>query len=145
MAVIGIGLGKFSSMSRLSTLHESFLSYFVPLARSLDYIVIGVNEYYSSKKCPVCEEFVAQVAIRRLYCSHCGVYMHRDIMAADNMCRIVQSYLLQQRRPRYLQPVDEKGHYPWEEDCDYVSENSVASTTSPSQETQLAADPALAQ
>ncbi|KAF9184711.1 hypothetical protein BGZ50_003535, partial [Haplosporangium sp. Z 11] len=102
-------------------------------ARSLDYVVVGLNEYYSSKKCPVCEDFVAQDTFRRLYCIHCGVPMHRDVMAADNMCRIVQSYLLQQRRPRYLQPVDELGHYPWEEDCECDSETQLAAEPAPGQ------------
>ncbi|KAI7829671.1 hypothetical protein BC939DRAFT_441435 [Gamsiella multidivaricata] len=56
--VIGIGLGEFSSTSRLSSLHTAFSAYFVQLARSLDYIVMGVNEYYTSKRCSVCKEFV---------------------------------------------------------------------------------------
>ncbi|KAG0245737.1 hypothetical protein BG011_002687, partial [Mortierella polycephala] len=50
--IIGVGLGKFSTKTRLSSLHESFQSYFVQKARSLGYIVVGVNEYYTSKKCP---------------------------------------------------------------------------------------------
>ena len=33
--VIGVGLGKFSSKSRLSSLHESFQSYFVQKVRAL--------------------------------------------------------------------------------------------------------------
>ncbi|KAF9348418.1 hypothetical protein BGX26_000173 [Mortierella sp. AD094] len=56
--IIGIGLGEFSSTSRLSSLHTAFSAYFVQLARSLDYIVVGVNEYYTSKRCPDCHEFV---------------------------------------------------------------------------------------
>ncbi|KAF9943624.1 hypothetical protein BGZ70_005698, partial [Mortierella alpina] len=45
--VIAIGLGQFSGTPGLTSLHSSFLSYFVRKARSLGYIVIGVNEYYS--------------------------------------------------------------------------------------------------
>ncbi|KAF9138281.1 hypothetical protein BG015_002437 [Linnemannia schmuckeri] len=37
--VIGVGLGKFSSKIRLSSLHESFQSYFTQKARALGYIV----------------------------------------------------------------------------------------------------------
>ncbi|KAG0347646.1 hypothetical protein BGZ54_004853, partial [Gamsiella multidivaricata] len=50
--IIGIGLGEFSSNSRLSSLHTAFSTYFIQLARSLGYIVVGVNEYYTSKRCP---------------------------------------------------------------------------------------------
>ncbi|KAF9282081.1 hypothetical protein BGZ88_011207 [Linnemannia elongata] len=52
--IIGVGLGKFSSKIRLSSLHESFQSCFVQKARSLGYIVVGVNEFYTLKKCPTC-------------------------------------------------------------------------------------------
>ncbi|KAI7821855.1 hypothetical protein BC939DRAFT_454689 [Gamsiella multidivaricata] len=52
--LIGVGLGQFGSSSRLSSLHSSFLSYFVPLARSLRYIVVGLNEFYTSGLPPVC-------------------------------------------------------------------------------------------
>ncbi|KAF9110941.1 hypothetical protein BGX27_005676 [Mortierella sp. AM989] len=82
-------------------------------ARSLGYIVVGVNEYYTSKKCPTCEEFVGQVEIRRLYCPHCKTFMHRDVMAGHNICNAIRGHLHDQQRPLYLQPVDEKGEYPW--------------------------------
>ncbi|KAI8351750.1 hypothetical protein B0O80DRAFT_500105 [Mortierella sp. GBAus27b] len=113
--VIAVGLGQFSSSSRLSSLHETFLSYFVQTARSLGYVVVGVNEYYTSKKCPTCQNFVGQVEIRRLYCSNCQKYMHRDVMAGHNICNVVQGHLLEQQRPLYLQPIDKNGFYPWME------------------------------
>ncbi|KAI7829496.1 hypothetical protein BC939DRAFT_500321 [Gamsiella multidivaricata] len=47
--VIGVGLGKPSTKTRISSLHESFQSYFVQKARSLGYIVVGVNEYDRSE------------------------------------------------------------------------------------------------
>lgn len=140
-SVIALGLGKFSSKSRLSSLHESFQSYFVrtvsgwwclkasvPVldctlitihlpcslqARSLGYIVVGVNEYYTSKKCPTCQNFVGQVEIRRLYCSNCKTYHHRDVMAGHNICNVVRGHLLNQERPLYLQPMDATGTFPW--------------------------------
>ena len=40
--------------------------------------------------------------------------MHRDIMAGHNMCNAAKAHLLYQERPRYLQPVDGEGNYPWE-------------------------------
>lgn len=73
-----------------------------------------MNEYYTSKKCPKCQQFVAQTeSIRRLYCGHCKKYMHRDVMAANNIVNILRSHVEQQQRPLYLHPVDKDGHYPW--------------------------------
>ncbi|KAF8929937.1 hypothetical protein BGZ47_000819 [Haplosporangium gracile] len=111
--LIGVGLSKFNTRSGLSSLDSSFLSFFVQKARSLGYIVVGLNEYYTSKKCPHCGLFVAQVTLRRLFCPHCHVYHHRDIMGAENMANIVQGYLIDQERPEYLQPVASDGSLPW--------------------------------
>jgi len=41
--------------------------------------------------------------------------MHRDVMAGHNMANVVRSYLLDQKRPRYLQPIDKDNNYPWEQ------------------------------
>ncbi|KAF9178231.1 hypothetical protein BGZ50_007958, partial [Haplosporangium sp. Z 11] len=114
--IIGIGLGEFSSTSRLSSLHTAFSKYFVQLARSLGYIVVGVNEYYTSKRCPGCKEFVGQVDIRQLYCPTpmCRAKLHRDVMAGHNVCSVIQGHLLCQQRPRYLQPYDKDGRHIWE-------------------------------
>ncbi|KAF9918726.1 hypothetical protein FBU30_011289 [Linnemannia zychae] len=35
-------------------------------------------------------------------------------MAGHNICNVVRSHLLKQERPRYLQPKDIDGNYPWE-------------------------------
>ncbi|KAG0058547.1 hypothetical protein BGZ92_007139, partial [Podila epicladia] len=99
-------------------------------ARSLGYIVVGVNEYYTSKRCPDCHEFVGQVDIRQLYCPTptCGAKIHRDVMAGHNMCNAIQGHLLHQQRPHYLQPYDKDGNYIWEmeETCSSI-ESMVAS------------------
>ncbi|KAG0262509.1 hypothetical protein BG011_010092 [Mortierella polycephala] len=100
--VIGAGLGKFSTKTRLSSLHESFQSYLAQKTRSLGYIAAGVNEYYTSKKCPMCEQFVGQVEIRRLYCPTCNYSMHRDVMAGHNICNAVRSHPVDQQRPLYI-------------------------------------------
>ncbi|KAF8968874.1 hypothetical protein BGZ46_010782, partial [Entomortierella lignicola] len=97
-------------------------------ARSLGYIVVGLNEYYTSKKCPDCENFVAQVTLRELYCPHCGRYHHRDVMAAENMSSVVRAYLENQKRPLYLQPKTADGRYPWEEE----DTNTTSSSPGPS-------------
>ncbi|KAG9071218.1 hypothetical protein KI688_008763 [Linnemannia hyalina] len=88
--IIGVGLGEFSSSSRLSSLHTAFLKYFVQLARSLDYIIVGVNEYSTSKRCLVCLEFVA-----------------KDVMAAHNMCNIIQGHLLDDKNGVYIWEMEE--------------------------------------
>ncbi|KAK3810077.1 MAG: hypothetical protein J3Q66DRAFT_391248 [Benniella sp.] len=131
---IGIGLSRFSSHIRLSSLDSSFTSYFVQKVRSLGYIVIGVNEYYTSKRCPECHQFVGQMEIRRLYCSNCKVKFHRDVMAGENIANIVQSYLVHQRRPLYLQPYDADGNYPWELTATSSSSDQASSSTSGNQE-----------
>ncbi|KAG9061323.1 hypothetical protein KI688_007301 [Linnemannia hyalina] len=131
--LIGVGLGNFSITSGLSALNSTFLSYFIQkvtialkvsisgeypfmglrVARSLGYIIVGLNEYYTSKKCPHCGHFVAQVTLRRFYCPECQVYHHRDVMAAENMANIVRGYLEKQERPEYLHPVAADGSLPW--------------------------------
>ncbi|KAF9334378.1 hypothetical protein BG006_002279 [Podila minutissima] len=107
-------------------------NHILKLAQSLDYVVVGVNEYYTSKKCPVCFEFVYQVNIRRLYCKTCESFIHHDVMAGHNICNIIQGYLMEQKRPDYLQPVDKDGRRPWQEDLNSTEgagSNSSTSTT----------------
>ncbi|KAG0020284.1 Elongation of fatty acids protein 2 [Podila clonocystis] len=113
--VIAIGLSKFQTKAGLASLDGTFSKYFIQLARSLGYIVIGINEFYTSQKCPKCENFIGRITLRRLHCRHCRRRYHRDAMAAANMCNIVRSYLSGNGRPRYLQPVRADGTYPWEE------------------------------
>jgi len=36
-------------------------------------------------------------------------------MAGHNICNVIRGHLLKQERPRYLQPKDINGNYPWEE------------------------------
>ncbi|KAG9062067.1 hypothetical protein KI688_006789 [Linnemannia hyalina] len=84
-------------------------------ARSLGYLVVGLNEYYTSKKCPRCGQFVGQVDMRRFYCSQFQVFHHRDVMAAENMANIVQGYLLDLQRLDCLHPIAPDGNMPWKE------------------------------
>ncbi|KAF9382226.1 hypothetical protein CPB97_007274 [Podila verticillata] len=123
-----VGLGQFSTKSGLSSLHSTFLKYFVQMAHSLGYVVVGVNEYYTSKKCPGCSLFVAQVNMCHFYCPYCHVYHHRDVMAAENMANIMQGHLLKQERPKYLQPVAQDRLFPWKEKHGVGSSMSLSST-----------------
>ncbi|CAO3574325.1 unnamed protein product [Mortierella alpina] len=111
--VIAVGLGDFKSKSGLGSLHESFASFSVQKCRSLGYVVVGVNEFYTSKRCPECKQFVGQVTLRRLFCRTCGTYMHRDVMASHNMAIIIQSHLVHLQRPDHLQPTDKNGSPVW--------------------------------
>ncbi|KAF9162499.1 hypothetical protein BGX20_001699 [Mortierella sp. AD010] len=116
--VIGIRLGKFGTNTKLTSLHSSFSAYFVGKVRSLVYLVVGVNEFYTSKRCPNCKgggthptDFVGSITIRQLFCEQCKTYFHRDEMAASNMVNAICSQLQNNKRPNYLLPVDESGKF----------------------------------
>ncbi|KAF9181646.1 hypothetical protein BGZ51_005279 [Haplosporangium sp. Z 767] len=81
--------------------------------KSLGYIVVGVNEFYASKKCAVCEGFVDQANIRQLYCPTCEINAYRDVMTGHNIANIVRHHLVHQQRPLYLQSIDSQERYPW--------------------------------
>ncbi|KAF9964874.1 hypothetical protein BGZ73_001677, partial [Actinomortierella ambigua] len=119
--VIGVRLGRFQSTFRLTSLDQSFMTYFVKKVRSLGYLVVDCNEYYSSKRCPKCENFDGHLGdIRRTYCRECEKYMHRDAMAAHNMVNVLRAYVERQERPDYLQPVDDRGQFPWKDGYEHV-------------------------
>ncbi|KAF9188467.1 hypothetical protein BGZ51_000556, partial [Haplosporangium sp. Z 767] len=101
-------------------------------ARALGYIVVGVNEYYTSKKCPTYRQFVGQVEIRRLFCKTCKTYMHRDVIAGHNICSIVRGHLMHQRRPLYLQPMDSEGNYVWGQAAMFQTAASTSTSTNTS-------------
>ncbi|KAG0040348.1 hypothetical protein BGZ82_003653, partial [Podila clonocystis] len=48
-----IGLGKFSSSCKLTSLHGTFGSQLIKSARMCGFAVTGINEYYTSQKCPL--------------------------------------------------------------------------------------------
>lgn len=62
------------------------------------------------------------------------------------MCNIVKGPLLHQQRPKYLQPIDKDGHYPWMEDdesnrLDSGSSSSLASKDAKDKAEKVAKDP----
>ncbi|KAF9918376.1 hypothetical protein FBU30_000231 [Linnemannia zychae] len=117
--------GQFSTNSRLSSLHSSFLDYFIPKAT----IIVGLNKFFMSKKRPGCGRFVGQVDFRRLYCSTCHVYHQCGIVAAENMANIIQGYLKQQERPDYFHPVAKDGTLPWKMKRNNVPISTTSSST----------------
>ncbi|KAF9166615.1 hypothetical protein BGX21_002962 [Mortierella sp. AD011] len=64
------------------------------------YVVVGVNEYYSSKKCPTCEELVVQSeSVLRPYCPNCRKYLRRDIMRGHSLVNNLCGQVEKQERP----------------------------------------------
>ncbi|KAG0322448.1 hypothetical protein BG000_002906 [Podila horticola] len=121
-----IGLDKFVSNSKLTSLHGTFGAQLIKSARVCGFAVTGINEYYTSQKCPLddpvdlanpCEHgFIARCNTRRCYCAKCCMFFHRDVMACQNMIRAAQGHLTQQQRPLYLQPMDDNGDPVWLQD-----------------------------
>ncbi|KAF8925889.1 hypothetical protein BGZ58_000390, partial [Dissophora ornata] len=112
--VIAIGLAKFTATHGPPALHGSFEAFFINTVRSLGYLVIGINEYYSSKRCPTCNSFVSQTSEwRALYCHTCKRIRQRDVMASENMNVAIKGQLKDLQRPLYLQPRRPDGSYPW--------------------------------
>ncbi|KAG0357640.1 hypothetical protein BGZ54_000260 [Gamsiella multidivaricata] len=111
---IAIGLAKFTAVQGPPALNSTFEAFFVNLARSLDYLVLGINEHYSSKKCPVCHGFVCATSNwRTLYCKTRKCFRQRYVMASANMNNAIKAHLIHQQRPLYLQPQRQDGSYPW--------------------------------
>lgn len=98
----------------------------------MGYVVVGLDEFYTSKKCPRCTRFVAQVTMRSFYCFGCRIYHHRDVMAAHNMTNIVLERLEKQQRPDYLQPINADGTYPWKASPDTGSGSTSSSVATSS-------------
>ncbi|TPX45664.1 hypothetical protein SeLEV6574_g03740 [Synchytrium endobioticum] len=113
--IVAIGMGDFSSTK---SRHVMFIRYLIRKLRPLGYTIVGLNEYYTSKKCPCCEEFVEMPAMRRLYCRRCNKWYHRDVMAADNMVNIVRGYLEHDERPAYLKPPSKNKNTPMKRKVD---------------------------
>ncbi|TPX44353.1 hypothetical protein SeMB42_g04365 [Synchytrium endobioticum] len=86
--IVAIRMGDFSSTK---SRHVMFTRYLIRKLRPLGYTIVGVNQYYTSNKCPCCTEFVEMPAMRRLYCRRCNKWYHRDDGEPDE-------------RPAYLKP-----------------------------------------
>ncbi|KAG0222052.1 hypothetical protein BGW41_006261, partial [Actinomortierella wolfii] len=67
------------------------------------YVVIGVNEYYSSKKCPAA--LGLWQGTKSMRCQYRGTYqevVHRDAMAGHSLCNVMRVRLEKGERPDYL-------------------------------------------
>ncbi|KAF9380724.1 hypothetical protein CPC16_010183, partial [Podila verticillata] len=100
--VEAIGVAKSTNTHRPPSLNGSFEAFFTNKARSFGYLVVGINEYYSSKRCPVCKNFVAQTTDwRTLYCHTCKRFRQRDVMASDNMNNAIKG-IWRTRRDHFI-------------------------------------------
>ncbi|KAF9312902.1 hypothetical protein BG003_005821 [Podila horticola] len=92
-------------------------------ARGLGYVVLGIDEYYTSRRCPSCkcsgsdaQDFVGYIGFRRTYCPSCHTWFHRDLLAASNMVEAGRYYLQHLSRPVHLLPISKEGKWvynPW--------------------------------
>ena len=110
--LIGLGAGDFDSAK--SSLHTVFEEYFVRKVRSLGYLVVWMDEYFTSQKCPCCHGFTEFINMRLKFCRTCGKMYHRDLMAAENMVNILYGETHGNGRPGYLKrpPKPKKGKKP---------------------------------
>jgi hypothetical protein len=97
--VIGIGTGEFSTQN---SLHGSFCDYFLRKVASLGYRVVGLNEYWTSQKCPHGHDFTESIDFRCKYCRKCHKWFHRDIMAGENLGNVLIGMCADGSRPEYL-------------------------------------------
>ncbi|KAF9361875.1 hypothetical protein BGX34_006860, partial [Mortierella sp. NVP85] len=74
--------------------------------KSLGHQVVGTHEYYTSARCPrpECLNFLETVPSRSKYCRSCKVYLDRDVVGSENLARICEAQLINQRRPAKFMP-----------------------------------------
>ncbi|KAF9335909.1 hypothetical protein BG006_010334 [Podila minutissima] len=98
--VIAIGLAKFSSTHGPPALNSSLEA---NKACLLGYLVVGINEYYLSKRCHIYNNFVSQTSEWRALCCHtCKRFRWQDVMASYNMNIVIKGHLKDQQRPQFL-------------------------------------------
>jgi hypothetical protein len=100
--VIGIGLGKFRFHQ--DSVHAKFAKYLTQKARAIGIVVVGINEYYTSQKCPSCGAFLFDVIgkDRVKYCETCNKCLNRDNAAAENICSLTILKANGKPRPAHL-------------------------------------------
>lgn len=87
--------------------YAGFQNYLVKKLRELKYCVVFRSEYLSSQKFPGVgyqTTFAGANKIRIKFCEELGIYIHRDLMAGENMADTIAHELIfeNQSRPTYL-------------------------------------------
>ena len=83
---------------------DSFETHLIQILRSIGVPCIFQSEYLTSQKCCCCgaQTAFAGKLYRVKYCKDCEKHLHRDIMAAENMAKILECILKGEVRPAYL-------------------------------------------
>ncbi|GJJ75571.1 putative transposase [Entomortierella parvispora] len=113
--LVAIGQGGSRYNKGLESMDSTFTAYLIRVLRSLGYVVVLVNEYYTSQKCPRrhCHRFLFRINMRRLACNHCGSRVHRDVVGAHNIANAARHQMTYFTRIDYLQPTDREGNCQW--------------------------------
>ncbi|GAB5587406.1 hypothetical protein Unana1_02306 [Umbelopsis nana] len=90
--LFAVGLGDFNTKTNLSSLHTSFGSHFINKVRSLGYMVVGVDEFYTSKKALVAD--IAKVAK-----SQFNEFCRPEYLTVPTAKHSVSSALLKRKAP----------------------------------------------
>ena len=83
---------------------DSFETHLIQVLRSIGVPCIFESEYFTSQKCCCCgaQTRFAGKMYRVKFCDSCSKHLHRDIMAAENMAKILDCILKGEMRPVYL-------------------------------------------
>ncbi|GJJ76480.1 putative transposase [Entomortierella parvispora] len=113
--LVAIGQGGSRYNKGLESMDSTFTAYLIRVLRSLGYVVVLVNEYYTSQKCPRrhCHRFLFRINMRRLACNRCGSRVHRDVVGAHNIANAARHQMTYFTRIDYLQPTDREGNCQW--------------------------------
>ncbi|KAF9079277.1 hypothetical protein BGX27_006700 [Mortierella sp. AM989] len=71
-----------------------------------------------------------EYSMRNTSCKTCESFIHHNVMAGHYIRNIVQGYLVEQKRPDFLQPVDADGGHPCQEDFNSSIEKTGSNNTS---------------
>ena len=85
--------------------YSTFSRYLIEQVRAMGYKVVFNNEYYTSQMFPGTgekTEYSGVDSIRIKYAKVSKVHIHRDVMAAENLCDIQVAILKSIERPSYL-------------------------------------------
>ncbi|KAF9346511.1 hypothetical protein BGX34_003833, partial [Mortierella sp. NVP85] len=107
--IIAIGNGKFKGHNEFS-MHGPFINKLAKKAKALGILVVMVDEYNTSKKCPrpACEQtLIDDNATRSKFCPTCKIYFDRDMVGAEGIGRICLAHLVGGGRPeKYMRGKD---------------------------------------
>lgn len=110
-AIIAIGMGDFAATRGRASVHTKVGTYITLKARRMQLGVYGVDEWYTSKTCPLSLNHDVSVVpghhMRVLHCPHHDTYFHRDVMAGANHALIAKYVCEDGTVPAHLRrPVD---------------------------------------